>query len=275
MRTSSKYLVAAVAVCALASGLNSRAAEPENRTDREKSTTAVDSSRDKDASRDREGHEGSSANMDKHLADKLIGMSQGEIQLGNFALKHTQNPEVKKFAQMMVQAHTEFNNKLARYASEGVWNENRSGASSDNRAHQPETTTNAADNKNSDNKTADNKSTETKSTENGGDQHGDKMVQIGKDMGDQINTAIERELGQYQGNEFDRAYVGQQFWGHVVFIATAKAMDNHIGSNELKQVVQEGEKAANHHLDETRKLIREISSNVARAGSNTETQPRR
>ncbi len=99
-------------------------------------------------------------------------------------------------------------------------------------------------------------------------------MELQKEIGDQIVSSIEKQLGQFQGADFDRAYLGQQFWGHVVFIANAQAAEKH-ASGELKQVISEGSQTAEKHLEECRRLIRDLSANVARGNTGAETQPRR
>ncbi len=66
--------------------------------------------------------------MDHLIANCLRGMSKGEVELGNFSLKHTQNQEVRRFAEMMVKDHENFNKQLERFAnSSGERGSNASG----------------------------------------------------------------------------------------------------------------------------------------------------
>jgi len=270
MRSSSirKYVVVAIAL--LAAGFSSTAfgqkADPAARPD--------DRATDARAPADRSGPAGQSAHVDQMIANQLFEMSKGEVELANFALKHTQNEEVRRFAQMMIEDHTNFNNQLAKFASpELAGNPSKEapppqpGKSSD----RPTTTESpgatagepARPGALTERNPAD-RSTETAAG-------GNPFVQICQDISKQIGSAFQKELGQYQGSDFDRAYVGQQFWGHVVFIASAKGAANHV-SPDLKQVIDQGATTGEKHLEHCRKLIRELSSNVARGN---ETTPRR
>src|SRR5205807_4333318 len=151
----------------------------------------------------------------------------------NFALKHTQNEEVRRFAQMMIEDHTNFNNQLAKFASpELAGNASKEATSPGSRsetATPPATERPAA--------TAgeparpgalSERNPLDRSTETAGAAGGNPFVQICQDISSQIGSSFQKELGQYQGSDFDRAYVGQQFWGHVVFVASAKGAANHV-----------------------------------------------
>jgi predicted outer membrane protein len=210
--------------------------------------------------------------LNQMAAEGMMQMSQSEIQLANFALQHTQNEEVRRFAQTLIKDHVDLNKQLERFASEEVralWgNESRAPAGGaaapgpNAQAPQPGA------------ETAAQPATQPGAQPGRGNEAGPmpgSLFQIRQDISDQVVASIERELGKFQGADFDRAFLGQQFWGHVVFVASATAGGKHV-SGELKQVVDQGAKTAEKHLEDCRKLIRDLSANVARG---TETTPRR
>jgi len=205
--------------------------------------------------------------LDLMAAEGILQMNKGEIELANFALKHTQNEEVRKFAQTIVNDQTNLNNQLQRFVSEQGAGQggNSPGATS---ATQPATPGTPAVQPGRES---------AGPTAQAGRAPGDSSWKamsidtIRRDVANQVVASIERELAQYQGSDFDRAYVGQQFWGHVVFVASAKAGAKHL-SNDLRQVVEQGAQTGEKHLDECRKLIRDLTANVARS---TEATPRR
>ena len=94
---------------------------------------------------------------------------------------------------------------------------------------------------------------------------------IRHDVSNQVVANIERELAQYQGMDFDRAFLGQQFWGHVSFIAATKASGKQV-SSDLRRLLTQAVTDADKQLDDCRKLIRSLPSSVARAPEKT---PRR
>jgi predicted outer membrane protein len=210
--------------------------------------------------------------LNQMAAEGMMQMSQSEIQLANFALQHTQNEEVRQFAQTLIKDNVDLNKQLERFASEAVrarWgSEARASADGSTapgpnaQAPQPSAETAGQPAKSPGGQPA--------PGSEAGSMPG-SLFQIRKDISDQVVVSIERELGKYQGSDFDRAFLGQQFWGHVVSIAAATAGEKHV-SGELKQVVNQSAKTAEKHLEDCRKLIRDLSANVARG---TETTPRR
>jgi predicted outer membrane protein len=204
--------------------------------------------------------------LDQMAAEGILQMNKGEIELANFALKHTQNEEVRKFAQSIITDQTNLNSQLQRFVSEQAPGQpnNPPGATSATQPTIPATPAAQPDR---------GTSGSTAQAAAAGDSSWKAMSidTIRRDVANQVVASIERELAQYQGSDFDRAYVGQQFWGHVVFVASAKAGAKHL-SNELRQVVEQGAQTGEKRLDECRKLIRDLTMNVARS---TETTPRR
>ena len=205
--------------------------------------------------------------LNQLAAEGMMQMSQSEIQLANFALQHTQNEEVRRFAQTLIKDHVDLNKQLERFASEEVrarWgSESRSPAGGaaapgpNAQASQPGATTAA--------QPATAPGSQPASSNAAGPMSG-SLFQIRQDISDQVVANIERELGRFQGSDFDRAFLGQQFWGHVVTIAAATAGEKHV-SGELKQVVAQGAKTAEKNLEDCRKLIRDLSANVARGAN--------
>jgi uncharacterized protein (DUF305 family) len=207
--------------------------------------------------------------MDQMAAEGIMQMSQAEIQLANFALQHTKNEEVRSFAQTLIKDHLSLNKQLERFISDDVrarWASEsppaRAGEAGEpqSRAKAPKPSA----------ETAGQPVTSGTKSESGAKPA--SLFQIHQDISDQLVASIERELGQYQGNDFDRAFLGQQYWAHVVFIASATAGGKHLSGSDLKLVADQGAKTAGKHLEDCRKLIGNLSANVARG---TETTPRR
>ena len=203
--------------------------------------------------------------MDQLAADGMMQMNKGQIELANFALKHTQNEGVRKFAETSIQNCTNLNNQLQKFAGENTaehQGDQDRRATGDNSA-------NGDEKKQRDSSTQ--HESQTAGQPNASNWKALNLDVVRHDVSNQVIASIERELAQYQGADFDRAFTGQQFWGHVTFVAAAKAGEKHV-STDLRKIVEEGTTNAEKQLEECRKLIREVSSNVAR---NPESSPRR
>ena len=109
--TATRYLIVAVAV--LAAGITSRTFGQQNDPNARPDNRATGASADPRAG----GERGQESHIDRMVANQLLEMSKGEVALANFALQHTQNDQVKQFAQQMIEDHTKLNNELAKFAS--------------------------------------------------------------------------------------------------------------------------------------------------------------
>lgn len=208
--------------------------------------------------------------LDQIAADSMVQMNKGQIELANFALKHTQNENVRRFAQTSIENCTRLNSQLQRFVGEA--NPVQPGNPLDEAANPRSETAPTPPTEKVAKESPAKHDTETAGGPGASNWKAFTFDVIRHDISNQVVASIERELAQYQGNDFDRAFVGQQFWGHVMFVASAKAGEKHV-SKELRQVVDQGTKSAENQLDECRKLIRDLSSNVA--ARNPETTPRR
>jgi predicted outer membrane protein len=257
MRTSTVRKCFVVAVAILAVGFTSRTFGQQN------DPAARPDSADRAGQPGQPGQQGQ--HIDQMVANQAFEMSKGEIDLANFALKRTQNEEVRRFAQMMIEDHTNLNNQLAKFASPEL----TQNAGKEANPAQPGTTPGSTAREPAQPGALSERNPADRGTETaaGANPHG----QICEDIGAQIGSRIEKELGQYQGSDFDRAYTGQQFWGHVTFVGFSRGAEKHV-SKDLQQVLDQGATTAEKHLEHCRTLIRNLSANVARGN---ETTPRR
>jgi predicted outer membrane protein len=173
--------------------------------------------------------------IDGQLAACLILGNEEEIALGKFAGQHASSDKVKKFAQMMIDQHTQALSQLKQFAPQGVSLELSESGSNQARNER---------------------------AANASDQIGQQMLIIMRDAKQECLNMTEKELAQKRGEEFDHAYIGQQMGGHVQMIAALTAFEKH-ASPELQRVVSEQKKTAEQHLDHLKQLV-ETTKPVAR-----------
>jgi len=166
--------------------------------------------------------------IDGQLAACLILGNEEEVALGKFATQHANSDKVKKFAQMMVDQHTQAAQQLKQFAPQGV--SLQLAESGRNQSRSERTAANASD------------------------QIGQQMLAIMRDAKQECLNMTEKELGRKRGEEFDHAYIGQQMGGHVQMIAALTAFEKH-ASPELQRVVSEQKKTAEQHLDHLKSLV--------------------
>jgi predicted outer membrane protein len=76
----------------------------------------------------------------------------------------------------------------------------------------------------------------------------------------------QKELSQYQGAEFDKAFVGQQLGAHLGMLAQLRGSKS-FASPELQKVIDEGEKMTTMHMDAAKKLMDQIKDEGAKTAS--------
>jgi len=105
MKASGLLVFACVA--ALSVGCNGR-----NRTDNSIATSTTNSG----ATADTTGTAGSVSNSDKNFVNDQLSGGEAEIELAKLAQDHGSNPEVKEFAQMMIDDHMKAGDQLKQVA---------------------------------------------------------------------------------------------------------------------------------------------------------------
>jgi len=208
------------------------------------------------------------ARGDNQLAAWLAFGNRGEVELGKFAQEKAQNEKVKQFAQKMVQDHSKFLGDLRPFLSSDVLQnvsaaerEGSSSASSQTTkpsstdAIQPTTQATRTEGSNEQGNT-----TRTSRYVEGqlGRAGGVDVVRLKQEICEKCLASTKQELGQKNGAEFDKAYMGLMVHKHQEMIDTMQVMANHASASEFKQVLQQGTESAQHHLEMAKNLKKEL-----------------
>ena len=231
------------------------------------------------------GQQGSQGDMlSQHIAVCLALGNQEEVALGQFAKDRAQNPEVKQFAQMMVQEHQQAISQLQQASPQlASMNLNLSaqggatpGASNSNRGAGSATTSSTPTTGSITSTSANQRNTATAG--GGADGQTQQHVQFAQEVKQQCLQLTTAELGRKQGAEFDKAYIGQQLVAHTQMLATLQAAQRH-ASSELQPIIQQGTQMTEHHLAQARQIMEQLSASGAAGGqaprqSAAQTPPR-
>jgi predicted outer membrane protein len=209
------------------------------------------------------GEKNDGRHLDGHLANCIALHNQEEIEMAQWAADKTQNAKVKEFAQMLVQDHQQFAQKLQRFETRdasGAAQRTNASATQPAPAAQPNAT--------------------------GTQQNGQRIVQnevqlpngrieyranYGPNSGgvDEQFYQIEREavancermtkecLGRKQGGDFDKAFVGSQIGAHIATLAHLNAASQHV-SGDFQQVLREGAQSVEKHKQRAEELEKEL-----------------
>lgn len=187
---------------------------------------------------------GEHAHTDQQLAAWLLVDNRGEIALAQLAQEKSSNSEVRKFAQHLIDDHSKTVEKLERFA--GTRQRTRGG-----------------DNRETGNRETGNRRQGANEQFAAGGQArtaaGLNFTRLKQQLGQQCLASSKRELEQKDDHEFDECFIGMQIAKHMEMIDTLKVF-SHYASENLDQVIEEGEQAAEEHLDHAKELIKQLTA---------------
>jgi predicted outer membrane protein len=205
-------------------------------------------------------------NMDHFMVAWLAPCNEEEVILAKMAQGRSQNPQVKQFADQMIQDHTAFLEKLGKFG------------------HIEETFKNAAVARDPNVKRDAAAAPAATPTEGAVRDTvravGETAREVARDVGDAVRSTVgytdsadacrmkreihreclaltERELDKWQGADFDQAYLGQQVGAHIGALATLKTFEKH-ASNEMRPLIEEARATTEKHLNHANELMQKL-----------------
>ncbi|HTF90885.1 MAG TPA: DUF4142 domain-containing protein [Planctomycetota bacterium] len=175
------------------------------------------------------------------LATWLVVGGDAEVALARIAAQKASDPEVKQFAQRMIDDHTQMGQKLQAFASAAGHKGEGQGADrptdvSGNDRKEPNPAREAS-----------------APRAMGGFDH----VALAQELGDQCLQTSRRELEQKQGADFDRCYIGMAVGGHMHTSDMLTVFQRH-ASSSLKPVLSDAQGTVTKHLQEAKDLMKKL-----------------
>jgi predicted outer membrane protein len=198
--------------------------------------------------------------LDHFLVKVVIHASKDEISTARLAQQRSSNPDVKKFAMQMVDDHTRLLNRLEQFRGTEHGERGRgmrrgttpgtvNGLSPQPQTGQPGATT---------------QPNAVVQGETGGQrwntshrEPAHEFTTIMEDVDNQAQQAMQRELSQKEGVQFDRCYLGQQIAAHIWLTNALQVFEQHASPN-LQPILQEGLQVAQQHLTHAKALLARI-----------------
>jgi predicted outer membrane protein len=201
-------------------------------------------------------------NLDNKIAVCLLLGNQEEVALAQFAQQKSQNEQVKKFAQQMIEHHQQAISKIEQAAPEvaGLNLQLRGGAEGEAAASSNPTGVRPA--------SAEEPVASTAAAGNVG--HNQRGAQLAQAVKQECLNLTQQELAQKQGVEFDKAYIGQQVCAHIGMLAELRGSKN-FATGQLQQVITEGEQVTQQHLDQAKQIMSQLKD---QQGSQPQTSQR-
>jgi predicted outer membrane protein len=171
--------------------------------------------------------------LDRELASWLTVDNRGEIALAQLAKEQASNSDVREFAETMIDEHSQMVEQLQRFTGNS-----RGGARGRSRLQAEEQNPN------------DGRAMRPASGQL-------NIVRLKQQLGQQCVSSAKEELGQKEGDEFDKCYIGMQIAMHMQMLDTLKVF-SHYASEELDQLIEEAEGTTEEHLDHAKQLIKQL-----------------
>ncbi len=194
---------------------------------------------------------GESKQIDGFLASWLVMEGNNGLALAQIAQQKATDPEVKAFAQKMIDDHRPFLQKLEPFAS-GAGSLGASGSTGSTGSGSGSTGSTGGN-------SGSGRQEPNNSVQNASFQSGMSFDHVGliKDLGTQCLQSARKELDSKQGAEFDRCFMGMAVVGHMRANDMLTVFQEH-GSSQLDTVLVEGQKMITTHLQKAKDGARKI-----------------
>jgi predicted outer membrane protein len=201
---------------------------------------------------------------DSDIAAALILANRKEIAISEMAAEKAENDQVKEFAKKMVQDHQQLAQELQRFTqTAGISAEQLtldSGEAGDRgQSAQDRRQADSADPQRPQDRTTRQAARPELNRSATAGQGGVEFVQLTQELAEESLQSIKKDLAEKSGKEFDQCYMFGQVMGHMHMADTLKVVSNH-ASPQLKQTVEKGHQKTKEHLEEAKKLTKEIDS---------------
>jgi predicted outer membrane protein len=181
---------------------------------------------------------------DWQIAEWLIVDNQGEIALAEKAEQAASDDDVKEFAQNVLDDHHKFLQKLQRQV----------GAT--NRGGQPTV------------RQGQGAAAAARSAVQGLD-----IVAVKQQLGEECRKSALHELGQKNGAEFDKCYMGMQIGMHMQMLDALKVFSRY-ASPELDRLIEEGQDTTQEHLERAKHIMASLEGKRDRSSRSARRESR-
>lgn len=232
-----------------------------------------------------------SQQVEEYIVSCLLLKNEGEIDIAKFAEQQSENPEVKKFAQMLVQDHQQLVEKLQQLKQgqaatpqpdQSLSTETRieSQAQSSDTTRLPGSPGAGQPRASDETPTIEARpgirdTSETVTIDAPAGQGRQRntavaqLIELDRQIAERCLNALKEELQQKQGAEFDMAFVGSQVGGHMQMQAALEVLGQQ-GPERIQQVAQEALPKVQAHLEHAKQLKEQLAGAHQRDASQAE-----
>jgi putative membrane protein len=201
----------------------------------------------------------SNQDVQRYIVGCLLAKNQAEVEMGKFAQQQAQNPEVKEFAQMIVQDHGKLVQQLQKLNSPQA-------------GDRATTTTDAAGQD-----VAERTTTDAATLRTGGNSAVDQLLALDRQIVERCSQMAKDELQQKQGAEFDKCFIGAQIGNHMQSLAALEVLQQQ-GPEQIQQIAQQAQPVVQQHLEHAKQIMQKLegqNTTGANRAARQPTQPQR
>jgi predicted outer membrane protein len=179
--------------------------------------------------------------MTDHILEQcLIIENQAEVEIAKFAQEHAHSEDVKLFATMMIQDHSDFVNSLQQF------HQQHSGQPA---AARPAPAGGVAQ-------------APQQAQPQQPQQGGFNFLAIKQEIGKECVASFKKKFGELDGKQFDTCYMAHMVSAHMHMLDTLKVFKRH-ASPELAQLIQGGIATSEDHLMHAMNMVKEFGGPTA------------
>ena len=192
------------------------------------------------------------------IAKKMIKANEAEIELAQMAMRKTDNEEIKQLTQTMVTDHQKLNEKIKKHC------DMKDSGSANRRTSQTQTTQGQLEQTQT--SMPNQKSTQgmrTLKAQPSGAGASEtvpaQLCAISDQACDNALKMTKEMLSEYDGEEFEMAFLGQQCVAHTMMLAELKAIESE-GPQELRELCSKAIPTVKNHLQEIKTLASKLGN---------------
>lgn len=183
------------------------------------------------------------------IAKKLMMANKAEIELAQLAKQKSKNPKLNQIADKLISDHRQLNEKLQK------WEPN-----SGNAQNQGATSRSGIQNSTLQDTPASEQRTGRDRADSMKGNVPQALCAIMDKASENALTMTKEMLQNYDGEEFDMAFVGQQVVAHMMLLAELKAIESQ-NLEEISQIAGKAASTTEQHLEELKGLAKELKDN--------------
>jgi predicted outer membrane protein len=207
---------------------------------------------------------------DQQIAAVIAICNRNEVEAAKFSLPKLKSDEAKEIATMLIKDHTEAANKFSKWAGQAA-NVNTGAQPAAGTREEGRREEGRREERREDRREGDqSKAAPVKPAQNNpaiaANQQprvalkpatsGLDWVALHQEIADEGLASCKKELSRYEGNEFDKAFLGHQIGGHLMAAANLKVLKRH-ASSQLGSEIDEALAGTESHLKKIRDLMEE------------------